>query len=336
MGRHHWKTGARILLIAALTLGESAVFTTLPQSAVVVFADQVGQTDETAATEKNDTSSVLDGYDNPGIAVVSDYLNVRKKASASSTIVGRMANYGICEVLGTSGNWTRIKSGKVTGYVSSRYLVTGKEAKTLALKNVTTVATVSNEKVRVHKTASTSSTTLSLVSKGDDLVVKTQKGSWYKVEIDNKTGYVSESNVEVSEKLPTARTIDSTTDTESTSDTRTSLVNYAKQFVGNPYSWGGTSLTKGVDCSGFTMQIYAHYGVSLPHSSSAQPSYGKKIKASNAQPGDLFFYGSGKSINHVGIYIGNGKIVHASNARDGIKISSAYYQNPICVVSYLN
>jgi cell wall-associated NlpC family hydrolase len=118
------------------------------------------------------------------------------------------------------------------------------------------------------------------------------------------------------------------------SDTRTSLVEYALQFVGNPYVWGGTSLTRGVDCSGFTMQVYAHYGISLPHHSASQPSYGKRISASQAQPGDLFFYGSG-SINHVGIYIGNGKIVHASNARTGITISSAYYRTPVCVVSYL-
>jgi cell wall-associated NlpC family hydrolase len=147
---------------------------------------------------------------------------------------------------------------------------------------------------------------------------------------------VSESDVEVSEKLPTARTIDSSTAAESTSDKRASLVKYAKQFVGNPYVWGGTSLTKGADCSGFTLSVYAHYGISLPHSSSAQSGYGKKIKASNAQPGDLFFYGSGKSINHVAIYIGNGKIVHAANSRDGIKISNAYYSTPICVVSLFN
>lgn len=99
--------------------------------------------------------------------------------------------------------------------------------------------------------------------------------------------------------------------------------------------WGGTSLEKGVDCSGFTMRILGKYGISLPHSSRAQPSYGTKISASEAKPGDLFFYGGGRSISHVAIYIGNGQIVHASNKRDGIKVSNAYYRNPICVARYL-
>ena len=94
-------------------------------------------------------------------------------------------------------------------------------------------------------------------------------------------------------------------------------------------------LEKGVDCSGFTMRILGKYGISLPHSSRAQPSYGTKISASEAKPGDLFFYGSGRSISHVAIYIGNGQIVHASNKRDGIKVSNAYYRNPICVARYL-
>ena len=119
------------------------------------------------------------------------------------------------------------------------------------------------------------------------------------------------------------------------SNVRVDLVQYALQFVGNRYVWGGTSLTNGVDCSGFTMQVYRKYGISLPHSSRAQPGYGRKISASEAQPGDLFFYGSGSSIGHVAIYIGGGRVVHASNARDGIKISNAYYRSPICVVSYL-
>ena len=116
---------------------------------------------------------------------------------------------------------------------------------------------------------------------------------------------------------------------------RESMLEFASQFIGNPYVWGGTSLEKGVDCSGFTMRILGKYGISLPHSSRAQPSYGTKISASEAKPGDLFFYGSGRSISHVAIYIGNGQIVHASNKRDGIKVSNAYYRNPICVARYL-
>ena len=116
------------------------------------------------------------------------------------------------------------------------------------------------------------------------------------------------------------------------SDVRVSLVSYATQFVGNPYVWGGTSLTRGADCSGFVMSVFANYGISLPHSSRAQANCGTKISASDAQPGDLFFYGNGSSINHVAIYIGGGRVVHASSPKSGIKISGAYYRTPVKVV----
>ncbi len=114
------------------------------------------------------------------------------------------------------------------------------------------------------------------------------------------------------------------------SDTKYSLVQKALSYVGGRYVWGGTSLTNGVDCSGFTMQIMAQYGVHLPHSSRGQAGYGRSVSTSELQPGDLIFYGSGSSISHVAIYIGNGQIVHASNSRDGIKVSNAFYRTPIC------
>ena len=122
---------------------------------------------------------------------------------------------------------------------------------------------------------------------------------------------------------------------QSMQNLRQSVVDYALSFVGGRYVYGGNDPHTGVDCSGFTMQVYAKYGVYLPHSSRAQPGCGRRISASEAQPGDLFFYGSGGSINHVAIYIGGGQVVLASNHRDGIKISNAYYRTPICVVSYL-
>lgn len=104
------------------------------------------------------------------------------------------------------------------------------------------------------------------------------------------------------------------------------VVDYAMQFVGNPYVYGGSSLTKGTDCSGFTMSVYKKFGISLPHSSSAQRSYGKKVSYSNAKPGDLICYSG-----HVAIYIGNGKIVHASTPSTGIKVSKATYASILSV-----
>ena len=113
-------------------------------------------------------------------------------------------------------------------------------------------------------------------------------------------------------------------------------MNYATQFVGNPYVWGGTSLTNGADCSGFVQSVYANFGVSLPRTSYEQQNAGTEVSYADAQPGDLFFYGNGSSINHVAIYIGGGRVVHASSPKSGIKISGAYYRTPVKVVRVIN
>ena len=105
------------------------------------------------------------------------------------------------------------------------------------------------------------------------------------------------------------------------SDVRMALSNFAKQYIGNPYVWGGTSLTKGADCSGFVLSVFRNYGISLPHSSRAQ-----------ANCGDLVFYGNRSGINHVAIYVGGGQVVHASNPRVGITISGVSYRSPVKAV----
>lgn len=275
------------------------------------------------------------GYTNLGIAQVEGALNVRKGAGTDSKVVGKMSNYDACEIIGKKDGWIKIKSGKVKGYVKSGYLLMEDAALAIAEKEVETVATVNTTTLRVREDTSTDSAIVSLVGEGEDLVVEKIVDDWYKVEVDDQKGYISGDYVTISQKLPTASSVEELENGTGVSDTRVSLVQYALQFVGNRYVWGGTSLTNGIDCSGFTMQIYARYGISLPHHAASQPGYGTRISASDAQPGDLFFYGSGSTISHVGIYIGNGQIVHASNARTGIKISSAYYRTPICVARYL-
>lgn len=289
------------------------------------------QTKEAVSENTTEDTSIC-GYKNLGIAQVQGSLNVRKKASTDSKVVGKMTDKDACEIVSVKGDWAKITSGKVEGYVKTEYLLTGDAAKNVAKKEITKVVTVNTTTLRVREKASEDSAILSLVGEGEDLVVEDTKDGWYKVEVDDQKGYISGDYVEVTEKLPTASTVKELEYGEGYTDSRVSLV----QFVGNRYVWGGTSLTNGIDCSGFTMQVYARYGVGLPHHAASQPAYGKRISASEAKPGDLFFYGSGSSISHVGIYIGNGQIVHASNARTGIKISNAYYRTPICVISYLN
>lgn len=296
-------------------------------------------TDETVSEDTEKTVAELCGYETLGMSKISEgNLNIRKKATTDSRIVGKMTKNNACEILGTKDEWTKIKSGSVTGYVKSEYLYTGDDAIDVAEKAVITVATVNTTTLRVRKKPSVDSSVVSLVGEGEDLIVEKIVDGWYKVEVDDEKGFISGDYIDVSQKLPTASSIKELNESSSNSSSGTgySLVQYALQFVGNRYVWGGTSLTGGVDCSGFTMQVYAHYGVSLPHHAASQPAYGTRVSSSEAKPGDLFFYSNGSGINHVAIYIGNGQVVHASNPRTGIKISNAFYRTPVCVVRYLN
>ncbi len=298
-------------------------------------AATVSDTDVDLVTQAQEAASVY-GYTNLGIAVVdSGNLNVRQAPGTDAELVGKMPNHAACEVLGVDGEWTQIQSGEVTGYVKSEYLVTGEEAVALAEEVKEIVAKVTTTTLYVREEPNTDCSIVTSMPMGEELEVIEQLEGWIKVAIDSDEGYVSADYVEVNTELPTAMTMTEVRYGQGVSDVRVDLVSYACQFVGNPYVWGGTSLTKGADCSGFVLSVFANYGVSLPHSSVAQSNSGTKISSSEAQPGDLFFYGNGSRINHVAIYIGNGQVVHASSPRTGIKISGAYYRNPVKVVRIL-
>jgi cell wall-associated hydrolases (invasion-associated proteins) len=291
------------------------------------------QANEAAQTP---TAAQTCGYTNLGMSVISSgNLNIRQEASTDSEVVGILTNHNACELLEDAGEWYKVTSGKVTGYVNKQYLVTGDEAEAIAEQEIKTVATVNTETLNVRAEKSTEAEVLSQVGNSEAFTVNSVADGWVEISVDDSVGYISQDYVTLAQALPTAKTIEQVKYGDGVSDVRASVVSYALQFVGNRYVWGGTSLENGIDCSGFTMRILGKYGISLPHSSKAQPSYGTKISASEAKPGDLFFYGSGRSISHVAIYIGNGQIVHASNKRDGIKVSNAYYRNPICVTRYL-
>ena len=275
------------------------------------------------------------GYTNIGIVQVDGNLNIRKEASENGEIIGKIKNGGAVNVLDSADGWVHISSGKVEGYVSADYLVTGQEAVELANQLVAWVATATGDGLRIRQEPNTDSPIIINVSSGEKLDMVEDMGDWVKVSIDGDEGYVSADYVTIAQELEHAMTLEEVNFGAGVNGTRASLCTFALQYVGNPYVWGGTSLTKGADCSGFVLSVFANYGIYLPHSSRAQANCGTKISASEAQPGDLFFYGSG-SISHVAIYIGNGQIVHASNRRTGIKISSAYYRNPLKVVRILN
>ncbi len=274
------------------------------------------QANEAAQTP---TAAQTCGYTNLGMSVISSgNLNIRQEASTDSEVVGILTNHNACELLEDAGDWYKVTSGKVTGYVSKQYLVTGDEAESIAEQEIKTVATVNTETLNVRAEKSTEAAVLSQVGNSEAFTVNSVADGWVEISVDDSVGYISQDYVTLAQALPTAKTIEQVKYGDGVSDVRASVVSYALQFVGNRYVWGGTSLEKGVDCSGFTMRILGKYGISLPHSSRAQPSYGKKISASEAKPGDLFFYGSGRSISHVAIYFGIVQIVHARNKREGI------------------
>ena len=268
----------------------------------------------------------LYGYNNIGIANVDNHLNVRETPDESGKLVGKMSNNAACEVLGEEGDWIHIKSGKVEGYCHKDYLLTGVFARMRAEESVTSVAEATSGGLRVRTEPNTDCEIITTMAEGEYLEVVEVMDGWIKVLLDDEEAYISSEYAQVKENLDTAITMTELLYGEGVSDVRVELCQYAKQFIGNPYVWGGTSLTKGADCSGFTLSVFKKYGIKLPHYSVSQSKMGTKVSLSEAKAGDLVFYAKGNTVNHVGIYLGNGQVVHASSPRTGIKISNVGYR----------
>ncbi len=304
-------------------------------------------------------------YDRLGVAKVDSYLNVRNKPGESSKIVGKMTKNSGCNIYKVNKGWAKIVSGKVKGYVKASYLVKDQQAEELAKKIANLRISVNTETLNVRYLPSTDAGIYDQISEEDeyDIYKRDLTKTWLKkyvskhckksdlrnidtkemynnlenwmcISIDNEKAFVSKDFVKVTFNLDRAVSINEsglaskTSSDSSDSSDLTNMVSYAMQFLGNPYVWGGTSLTNGTDCSGFVMRIYEHFGYSLPRTSAAQAGATKTVSSGDVRPGDLFFYGSG-GVSHVAMYIGNGQIIHASNPRTGIKISSAYYRTPV-------
>lgn len=278
------------------------------------------------------------GYTNLGIAHVDNHLNIRQEPNENGKLIGKLSKDAACEVLEIDENgWAHIKSGKVEGYCSTEFLYLGDAAVARGHEVASMIAIVNTQTLKVRGEPNTDSVVITLIPQEEELeVVEIMDNGWVKFLLDDEEAYVSGDYVDVEERLEKAVTLTELMYGQGVSNVRVDLVQYAKQFVGNPYVWGGTSLTNGADCSGFTMSIYKKYGVSLPHHAASQAQLGTKVDFGSAQPGDLVFYAKNGSINHVAIYIGNGQVIHASSPKTGIKISSWNYRTPACIRRYLS
>jgi hypothetical protein len=296
----------------------------------------------------------MPGFTNIGIADVSTNLLIRSGPGEDHKILGKLPKDGGCDILkeDDGSGWTKVKSGKVTGYAKTEYLITGTKASQLAKKIGNYIATANTDGLRVRKDPSVDSEVLDQVAQGEELIVLDnmvvsygeEHNKWVKVSLDSDdseegtVGYVAKEFVNLSYQLKKAVSIDEMELGTGVSSLRASLISKAKQYLGNPYVYGGTSLNNGIDCSGFTQAIYAKFGYYLPRVSRDQARSGSRISTSSLKPGDLVFYGNNSSgyISHVAMYIGNGQVIHASNHRDGIKISNLYYRQPVKCVRFIN
>lgn len=278
------------------------------------------------------------GYTNLGIAHVDNHLNIREEPNENGKLIGKLSKDAACEILAIDENgWAHIKSGKVDGYCSTEFLYLGEAAIERGHEVASMIAVVNTQTLKVRGEPNTDSIVITLIPQEEELeVVEIMENGWIKFLLDDEEAYVSGDYVDVEERLEKAVTLTELKYGQGVSDVRVSMVQYAKQFVGNPYVWGGTSLTHGTDCSGFTMGIYSKYGVSLPHHAASQAQMGTKVDFGSAQPGDLVFYAKNGSINHVAMYIGNGQVIHASSPKTGIKISTWNYRTPACIRRYLS
>ena len=258
----------------------------------------------TAEIERYVETELKNVYEDMAFTQVEEgsYLFVRTEPSQDSEWVGKLYEADAAKVICPVGEWTQIESGNVTGYVKTEYILTGESAEEKAK------AIVAEKKPEVDVETLDE-------AKAEELAAECFS---YAESKEEEAARLAEEAAKAEEEAKAAEA--------ETVGNGQAVVDYAMQFVGNPYVWGGTSLTNGADCSGFVQSVYANFGVSMPRTSSAMRSAGTEVSYSEAVPGDVICYEG-----HVGIYIGNGQIVNAIDEAHGIGVSSATYTNIITV-----
>ena len=231
----------------------------------------------------------------------------------------------------SSSYWYKIKFGSNYGYVGSKYLSASKPSGTTSTPSNPSSVTPTTKTVyttcslNVRSGAGTSYSVIGVLASGKSASVVGTSGSWYKIKYGSGYGYIGSAYT-----TSTAPSSNSTPSTPNTPSSNSSIVSYAKTFLGRPYVYGAAGPSS-FDCSGFTQYVYAHFGKSIPRSSAAQYASCSKISKSSLRAGDLVFFSnssSGGSVGHVAIYMGNGQIIHAANSRRGVctdSLNSSYY-----------
>lgn len=349
---------------AELASTEDTISAAPPKKIEDTIVVSKGYTEDLKKAANIELSEEEESFKNLVIAQVNDYVNVRDLPSEEGNIVGKLYDKSVGNYIEEQDGWYKISSGSVEGYVKGEYCVTGDDAVDYAKEVGIRIATVTTETLFVREQPGLEEAILGMVPIEAELIVTEEMDGWVKVNIEEGDGYVSTDYVILSTEFVKAESIEeenarlakeeaarkaareaaskkvaensSSSGSKSdggktyespTGSTGADVVKFARQFIGNPYVFGGTSLTNGADCSGFVMSVYANFGVSLPHSSAADRNVGAAVNGlENAQPGDLICYSG-----HVGIYAGDGRIVHASTSKTGIIESSATYRSILSI-----
>lgn len=301
------------------------------------FFENVLEENSEDATELFSTVEVPEGI---AFANVTDALNVRSGPSTNYSRVGKLGKNAYCIVESVENGWAKITSGSVKGYCTTQYLIMGDEAVALAETLGTVTATVRSGIINLNVRSAPDTTEDNVIAKvrggqsfkvikevvinkNDPEAKKFVQIEWNTDTEKNAEAYISASHVTIAYQYKEA--VESSSYGDGVSQLRTNLIDYAMRFLGTPYVWGGNSLTNGVDCSGFVQQVFKAYGYTTPRVSRDMAAKYSRVSASEAKAGDLVFYHNLRTgvVDHVAIYIGNGKIIHANN---GVEISNVNYR----------
>lgn len=274
-------------------------------------------------------------------------------AQEDSTILGYASKGDIVKIYMTNGNFYKIRVGSRFGYIKQSKVLVGKQLKQYVVQHPSIfpkVATVLKDSTALYETQKSKSPKM-YFDKGTKIVAESVDNTWTKVSVEGKPFWIKSSNIEVVFNLePTEYQVSYNEISYSYGDeelqviadalkadgsVKAQLAAYGLQFVGNPYVWGGTSLTGGADCSGFVQSIYKVFGYTIPRVSYNQAEFGKRVGLDELEPGDLVFYKtergyrvSKSGIGHVAMYIGNGLIVQAQDSEHGIVVSPVDFIKP--------